>query len=468
MKRRHLVAPRVLLAILAVTSAAAAAQYPWARPSHRPNVILLSIDTLRADHLGCYGYGRDTSPQIDAFSREAVLFEETIAAAPSTLASHASIFTSLVVPHHGASFARRAALSPQQVTLTEILHEHGYETVSWNGGGQIDQMWGLDQGFESYITLVEATVTNEGASAGVGRVDHLDEKVDAALRWLDDRDGERPFFLFLHTYEVHHPYTPDPVLRADFGRFPTLLDDAVTVLDLQRFNSGMWMLEEADLEHIVASYDAEVRSTDRAFGRLLDGLRERGLYDGSLIVVTSDHGEEFGEHERVGWHSHSLYDELLRVPLLVRLPRGEHGGTRVSGQVAGIDVAPTILSVLDIGRPPIFQGQGLLGRVGVGTAPPPERFVLSARDTKKRPFHALRGAGWKWMRYRGLYDLRADPGETNDLRRVRTARQRKNAMRRRADRWLDARPRPAGVAVEPDKELSEQLRALGYIDKPAP
>jgi arylsulfatase A-like enzyme len=453
--RRRSLGARSAAALLAAALAAAAAWRP-ATSEPRPNVILISIDTLRADHLGCYGYRRPTSPNIDEFARHAVLFEKAIAAAPSTLPSHASMLTSLVVPHHGASYRRRVALAPQCLTLAEVLHAHGYVTESWNGGVQLDRVWGLDQGFDRYQSI--------GRSGPGGSADRFHTTVQAALTWLDRRGRGRPFFLFLHTYEVHAPYTPKPEFRDLFGRYPTRLGDKVSMADLRRFNRHVWPLGTGDLEHIVACYDAEIRSMDRAFGRLMDGLRDRGLDAHTLIVFTSDHGEEFGEHGSVGLHAHTLFHELLRVPLVVRRPRGEYGGARVGTQVSGIDVAPTILDAVGIDPPAVFEGRSLLPAIE-GTEPLPPLPTLSAMDGLGRL--AVRDGRWKLISPGGLYDLSADPGEQHNLRRANEAcRARRRIMREQVLAWAAARPAYRGPTVDPnlDEELGQRLRALGYTN----
>lgn len=450
-----------LVAVFAVVLSVGAAVRPPGPPPNPLNVILVSIDTLRADHLGCYGYPRETSPRIDAFSREAILFEEAIATASSTLPSHASMFTGLVPPHHGASFARSAALSPSILTLTEILRGGGYATASWNGGAQLSDVWGLDQGFDLYSSFGGAT------RAGGPEIDLTDDRLDrtvhAALDWIDRRRGERPFFLFLHSYEVHAPYTPSLALRGRFGRFDTRLTDRISIYELRQAKEGKASFGPEDLKHIVASYDAEIVSADLAFGLLLDGLRHRSLLDETVVVLTSDHGEEFGEHGVVGWHSHTLFDELLRVPLLIRLPEGRLGGSRVASQVSGIDVSPTILDALGRPSPAVFQGRSLMGLAegdGSGSA----RAVLSARDARKKNLISLRAGGWKWIRAGGLYDLSTDPGEIADLRGRPDLRARRAAMRRQADRWFHARRPAEPVTVTPNQEVESQLRALGYLE----
>ena len=462
---------------LAVALALAGAVGPRGGDAPLPlSVVLVSIDTLRADHLGCYGYEPPTSPRVDAFSQEALLFERSIAGAPSTLSSHAVMLTSLIPPHHGASIARSTALAPGHLTLAEILRGHGYATASWNGGIQLDALYGLDQGFDRYHS---ASREGRPETSAHGPLDRLEPAVAAGLGWIDGLAPGLPFFLFLHSYEVHHPYTPDPELRALFGRTATRLADEVSVEDLERFNRGEWELEPGDLEHVIAAYDAEIRSADRAFGQLVDGLRERGLLDRTVVLLTSDHGEELGEHGVVGWHSHTLFDELLHVPLLVRLPNGRRGGERVPEQVAGLDLAPTILAAVGIEPPPVFEGRSVLGLTR--GAPPDERKVLSARDLRE-PAHriSLRGGGWKWIRqdrFRRrdgerrwmedgqLFDLGRDPGETENVRDSSpSTRARERAMRRQAEAWAAARRPVAEAARTPDSTLTRQLRALGYLE----
>ena len=326
-------------------------------PAH--SVILISIDTLRADHLGCYGYPKPTTPAIDVFRRDAALFEQAIAHAPSTLPSHASMFTSLLPSHHGASVANSFGVDSEAITLTEILKAEGYATAAFNGGIQLDPIYGLDRGFDVYDAVRPSVAS---ADLLVDPVDMFDHAVDEAIHWIENIEINRRerFFLFLHTYELHHPYTPTPEALESIGAdYDGSLPKDISVDLLRRINDGDVELEPGDLEHIISSYDAELRSVDTAFGRLIDFLREEDLYDDAIIVFTSDHGEEFGERGFVGWHAHTLYDELLRVPLLVKLPGAEHGGASLEPQVRGIDVAPTILAALELDAPAEFEGVSL-------------------------------------------------------------------------------------------------------------
>ena len=422
-------------------------------------VVLISIDTLRPDHLGCYGYPRQTSPNLDAFRKDAVLFRHAFAHAPSTLASHAAILTSLLPPHHGASVDDLAV--PREVlTLAEVMREGGYSTASFNGGIQLDPAYGLDQGFDVYVS---AKPRSSIAETLVDETDHFSYQVEQARAWIEKQ--ARPFFLFLHTYEVHNPYTPRaPDLEFFQGDYHGDLPNRITVKLLSQFNQGKRALEARDRQHILDAYDAEIRSADRAFGRLVDLLRNLGIYDDALMVVTSDHGEEFSEHGQVGWHSHTLYDELLHVPLLVKLPGKARAGTTIEETVRGIDIAPTMLAALGRRAPSEFEGLDILAP---GPRPTGADEVWSRRDIRMLDARTLsdlvclRTPEWKLIDGR-LYNLRSDPGERKDV-----AAQQPEVVERLTERrreLLESRRLPRPQPAQINEELRQRLRALGYLD----
>jgi arylsulfatase A-like enzyme len=450
--RRRRATPRFALGVGALLGAgvlagpAGCARAPGPTP---PAVVFVSIDTLRPDHLGCYGYSRPTSPEIDRFREEAVLFTQAVAHAPSTLSSHASMFTSLLPPHHGASVLNRSAITPSATLLAEVLRDAGFATASFNGGGQLHPAWGLDRGFDVY----ESFAASDGSRLGE---DTFRERLTAAKDWVESVRAE-PFFLFLHTYEVHHPYTPDPERLAlmETG-YDGRLSGRISIRVLEKINAGTKALRPGDLDHIVAAYDAEISSADAGFSELLALLRELGRYDSSVIMLTSDHGEAFGERGRIGWHGDTLYDEQLRVPLVVRLPGGRLAGTTVDGQVRGVDLAPTILSLLGLPAPEEFSGAALDIAERVGAEP---RWALAEVDGSPNEL-SVRTPRWKWYRGR-LYDLAADPGEITDV-----APRRPEVEQDLAGRLADLmRSRaPAGeTPIEVDEDLQERLKALGYV-----
>ena len=441
-----------------------------------PTVILISIDTLRADRLGCYGCPAPTSPTVDRFREEAVLFEWAIAQAPSTLPSHATMLTSLLPENHGAFFSRRTALPPSLPTLATVMMAAGYRTAAFTGGGQIAPEFGLDRGFEIYGV-------NQGGA-------DFQAAVETGLEWLA-RDLGRPSFLFLHTYEVHHPYEPDSELLAIFeDGYDGVLPPWISKEDLERINRGEIAINDRDLDHIIAAYDAEIRSVDEAFAVLLAGLEELGLAEDTLVIFTSDHGEELGEHGVVGWHSHTLYDELLRVPLVIRFPQGRHAGTTVGAQVRLLDLAPTVLGEVGLEVPAEFEGVDL-ARVLTGLPTP-----LPAVSQLDLPLGenqvSLRTARWKlypraafagdpfadgspplavrgrnlvkrWRRPFALFDLLVDPEETGDVVGAHEGvsealRQTLSSLRKRR-----SKP-PAAPTVTVFATTEEWLRSLGYVE----
>lgn len=435
------------LAPLAIASALAVSCSGPSEPSAPTgqNVILISIDTLRPDHLGCYGYERPTSPHVDALRTDAVLFEQAIAQAPSTLPSHASILSSLVPQHHGASFSTRTALAGEVLTLTEILSAAGYATLSWNGGGQVSKEFGLDQGFDHYASL---------------RSDRFYDIVKRTNAWLDTEQTE-PFFLFLHSYEVHADYRPGRPYREMFstgydGHLPQRISQDL----LEAINQGRVSADERDVQHIIDLYDAEIRSMNAGLAHLVAKLEERDLYDDTLIVFTSDHGEEFTEHGKVGLHSHTLYDELLRVPLLIKLPGNQHAGATVTTPVRSIDIAPTVLDAVGLPIPDAFAGQSLLELAG-GEATAPSPPAISWQDlSPPARVESIRTSHFKLYRGR-LYDLAADPGETRDV----ASDLPEEVARLDADltgHLADHEPF-VGSLAELDDDLRQQLEALGYL-----
>jgi arylsulfatase A-like enzyme len=412
-----------------------------------PRVILISIDTLRFDHLGCTGYARPTTPNLDLFRRDAVLFSTAVAQASSTLASHASMLTSLLVPQHGASFKRGTGLDGGVATIAGELARHRIATVSFNEGGQLAPEYGLGRGFARY----------RSARVGPG-TSHFANEVDLTRRWLRSNSG-RAFFLFLHTYEVHHPYTPDARHLAEVEQPPYVgpLPGGVTPLDLlAEINQGVRHITAVDLRHIVATYDAQIRAMDDAFGALVTDLKAQGLYDETTIVFTADHGEEFGEHGWVGWHSHTLYDELVRVPLLIKYPHGMHGGGTVTRQVRSIDIAPTVLALLQIPPPRSFQGRDLTPLVG--GRPEAARYAVSNLDGGG--VASIRSTRWKLIRNH-LFDLRNDPGEKRDVA-MRFPEVAAWLAERRAV-LLAAAPDGHGPPAVPSDASKKSLDALGYV-----
>jgi arylsulfatase A-like enzyme len=408
------------------------------------NVVLISIDTLRPDHLGCYGYERPTSPNLDRFCAEAATFRQAIAQAPSTLHSHASMLSSLLPHHHQATWGGKTRLPAAAISLAEILQAAGYATAAFTGGGQMDRVFGLDQGFDTYIQPGE---------------EHFLGTARRGIEWIDQQ-GDSPFFLFLHSYEVHHPYDPSPDhLALVAPPYDGALPDDISIDLLREINRGERQIDKLDLEHIEVAYDGEVRSMDDGFGFLVAALRERGLFHDALIVFTSDHGEEFGEHGVVGWHSHTLYDELLKVPLVIRFPGGRLGGSVVDAQVRSVDIAPTILAALGLPSPETFVGVDLAA--WMSSTSRPALLAVSRLDRPPgRDVDSVRTEDWK-LYPPHLFQLNTSPQEYWD---VSVSRPDVVAdLRQRLEEAVTAREPLEPEQVVPDDATLEELRALGYI-----
>jgi arylsulfatase A-like enzyme len=415
------------------------------------NVLLISIDTLRHDALGCTGGREGISPHLDELARQSVVFEQAIAQAPWTLPSHAALLTSLYPSQLDLGrFGETKPVSPAATRISDVLQRAGFQTFAIVAGGFLLPELGFGQGFDSF----DPRGTNMRLTA------------DKFVERLDELDRERPFFAFLHTYDVHK-YNPPAEDRA---KFVTVTDSALSKLPATRVaeilqdNSSQEIVRAyGDLERKYARelYDAAVHSVDRELGRVFAALRERGLDANTLIIVTSDHGEEFWEHGRTG-HGFNLHDENLRVPLFVRDPR--RGANRVAAQVRLIDVAPTIAARCSLAAPAHWQGVDLSPLEDGATRDLPA-FAESAhlpykcfRSTERKLVVSLRRP------FRPLYELESDPHEAVD--RFDPANETHQKMALALKRWIietagDTRFRGAGT-VTLDENAARELQQLGY------
>jgi len=437
----------------------------------RYNVVLVSIDTLRADHLPMYGYARDTSPNLRRrVAEQGLVFENAYSHSPKTGPSHMSLLTGLLPDAHGvknvAEGEENRALSPGIETLASILKRNGYHTAAFTERGHVVAELGFDRGFDVF-------------EAGGGARGIFKNGIDAVEMFAAD-----PFFLFLHTYEVHDPYTPPKGFReiwADPDYSGSIISDSN---ELSAAAGGEWAARHevfwdhvdaespADVQHLRDLYDGSIRFVDKWIGALIDQLEELGELDRTLLIVLSDHGEEFLEHG--GFLHETNYQELLHVPLVMRLPadlaRGRRG-RRVESVVRLVDVEPTVLEVLgiDAQHDPVHVGNSVLGLVGGEAKSAP---VLSAWP-RERQF-AYRKGDWKiiWSEPEPgragsleLYDLAADPDERKDLAQDEPERAAEllatlKGARDACRAYLQSVQ--AGEAFEPDPEMLSDLGALGY------
>lgn len=418
----------------------APAETPAGLAAPRPNLLLVTLDTTRADRLGCYGARDASTPNLDRIAREGVLAERAVAVAPITLPSHASILTSLFPPRHGVRDNSDFRLPEAVTTLAEHLKGHGYRTAAAVGSYMLSSVFGVAQGFDRYDEPRPFAADAGPRGVGVRFREILErpasEVTDAAFSALAGA-GERPFFLWTHYFDPHADYRPPPPYAERFQARP---------------------------------YDGEIAYTDAEVGRLLGALGKQGLLDSTLVVVTADHGESLGEHGELT-HGLFVYQATLRVPLLMRWPGVLPAGRRLAAAVSVADIAPTVLELM--GLPPLPDAQG-------------QSFAAAARGGPEReqgPVYAeslLPERAYGWCRLVSiersslklieapepeLYDLAADPNETRNLASARPADAADLSKRLRE--MLEAFGVEETSAPMPlDEEQRARLRSLGYLPSP--
>jgi arylsulfatase A-like enzyme len=437
---------------------------------HPRNAILISIDTLRPDYLGCYGHPRDTSPTLDALAQAGVRFEDVTAAAPWTLPSHATMLTGLYPNHHGVKH-HQTRLSDKIVTLTEEFAAAGYQTFAvvntHNVGAPEFQ---LGQGFapEHFRYIIETE--DDPKTLKLKTFNSGDMVVATAKELLLARDEDKPFFLFLHFYDVHTDFTPRNEYRERFVEpYAGRLTGSTT--QLVRVRNGEETLGENDLRWLREMYEAEIRQLDDLLGRFFGWLDDQDLADESLFVITSDHGEEFQEHGSV-LHGRTQYQEVLRIPLLVRGP-GVPAGQVISTPVHGVDVTPTILGLMGLSSSQPRDGLdvSVLWKGGEGGSLPPRLFFSEADHNNRVDGKDVYDI--KKMVRRGsekllldthtsaieLYDLASDGAEKHDRAALDPARAQ--SLRAELEQFLKGAVE--GEAIPPQSEEERRrLEALGY------
>jgi arylsulfatase A-like enzyme/Tfp pilus assembly protein PilF len=397
------------------------------------NLLIITLDTTRADRIGAYGNRNIETPMIDRLASEGVLFEQAMASAPLTLPAHSSIFTSHYPPEHGVRDNGGFFLAPSQLTLAEILKDQGFRTGAAVGAYVLDGKWGLNQGFETYI--------DDFNFAGIGGFGLGDikrpgnEVVDKALPWLERVKGER-FFAWLHFYDPHFPYTSPEPYKTRYEDHP---------------------------------YNGAIAFTDAQVARVIGFLEQNGLLDRTIVVVMGDHGEGLDQHGE-GTHGFFIYESTTRVPFIIRAPFDLMRGRRVADPVRSVDVLPTVLDMLGVQAPK--------GIAGVSLAP----LMTGARQSLDLEGYAealypLHHYGWSELRaWRAgrfkvidaprpeLYDLQEDPGESRNLYAERRSVADTMIARLRAQEREAGDGGPARQATpEIDPEARARLAALGYV-----
>lgn len=419
----------------------------------RCNVLLISIETLRADHMGCYGYGRDTTPFIDSLAAQGFLFENVFAPRGWTWPSLTSMLTSM---YPSSTNVRRGGqlLDPGMPTVSSVLNENGYATSAFLTNFCVAGDYGFSESF-------------------CRRLD--DERITSdAIGWLEAHKDEK-FFLWLHYFAPHKPYQPpgeyDVFTGEDYGGVYNGSNEQNDHVFKNRVNLSL-----KDLDQVVSLYDGEILYADSQAKKVYEALGEMGLLDDTIVVVTSDHGEDLYQHNHYFYHQCSVYDSSLRIPLIIRLPGGRRGGERAGGIAENIDLAPTLLDLLGVAEPPSFEGESLTPLMSSENAASEFSFALSEWEEN---ISSIRTGEWRYIynpgnistlcapnrtsypvEFEELYNHATDPNETTNV--AEEFPEIAFALRERLLRLYPPRP---GLrdALAADNETLRRLEELGYL-----
>lgn len=411
----------------------------------QPNILWIVMDTVRADHLSCYGYARQTTPYIDSIASEGALFAHCLSSASWTVPSHASMFTGLLPDGHNTD-ENHQWLDQGFDTVAEVLHSCGYRTFSYSNNVQVGPMTNLTQGFGTIETTIEGQVQPRLETSDYLAVSRLEKRLERVLpdegaartnevvfNWIEDgQESESPFFMFINYMEAHTPYDPPE------GHAEQFLPDGIDLNQARDVPQYYWpyyfdpsRMTESNMAALRGLYDGDLSYLDEKIGELMDYLEQQGILDSTLVIITSDHGEEFGEHKLLN-HNFGLYDTLIHVPLIVRYPPLFEAGKSVTEQVQLVDLFPTLLEAAGISYEADIQGHSLLHLDGSESRP-----ALSMQETPAsmlgvlhtypqfdsspyaRELKALSVDGYKFIwasdgRHE-LYDIVNDPGELTNL-----------------------------------------------------
>jgi len=443
------------------------------------NVILISLDTVRPDHLGCYGYQRNTSPAIDSLATDSVLFKNSYSTTSWTLPGHVSLLTSLDCRNHQVYFPLQK-MNPDVLTLADILRTEQFYCAAFTGGGYLSETYGFSKGFDSYQ---EIRLHGDQAI----RFDEAERLAQLSSRWLED-NKDKNFFLFLHTYQPHDPYANFSPSGREFLEEDAEWDQVkMGILLDERGGRFYSQFSEKEKQNIIALYDGDLKYTDTFFVQpIMDKLKELGLYEKSLIILTSDHGEEFFDHE--AWlHDHSIYDEGTKIPLIIKFPDTEHKGRQIEDIARITDIVPTILDQLRIKiKDTRFDGASLFPLLN-GKEKTQRTFVsdLALREFEMAPtVISINKDNFKFIlnkktsspyvkrmarNFNGsqieLYDLEKDPRETKNLAANIAYRDLCFEFLRKINRLYEQADemKKGKDEVTLDQSLRERLKALGYI-----
>jgi arylsulfatase A-like enzyme len=431
------------------------------------SVLLITIDTLRPDHLGAYGYHRETSPNIDALAAEGTLFEEAFTYWPKTRGSFAAMLTGRYASQsgYGKTHPLLVGFNP---TLASVLQEAGYDTVAIVDNANVAASLGYGKGFRVYReTWEEAALETE--------MDRTRATTEAAVEFLAGAQADRPFLLWLHYVNPHTPYTPPPPFDSAFLDARAAEGPSLPVVDsLEGGIPRRWAVPEQDrLAWYVAQYDGEIAAVDAEVGRVLEAFRASAVRDTTVVALTSDHGESLGEHDYYFDHGRNLFDPSLRVPLILVVP-GAPAGLETPVLASTLDLVPTLLDAVKVSYPSGLAGRSLLPVVAGKEAPGRSRLfaqndpnLTATLDSRFKLVATPEGEGARLE----LFDRSNDPGETRDVSADHPAelqhqRAELEGFQARADREWEGLREELGKASGEERlspEACERLRALGYV-----
>lgn len=400
--------------------------------STRPNVVIVTIDTLRADHVGCYGYRAGQTPNIDSLAHSSTLFTHAYTPVPITLPAHSALFTGSFPMATGMHDFSGNKLPSSAVTLATVLRQHNYSTAAFLGAAVLDSRFGLDQGFDTYFDHFDFSRLDETSLDMVKRSG--DQVMDNVLDWLRT-NPRQPFFLWVHLYDAHYPYTPPEPYASRFATRP---------------------------------YDGEIAFADAQVGRLMVRLKDLGVYDGAVLVLAADHGEGLGDHGEKT-HGFFVYNSTLHVPLLIKVPGA--ASKTIDQETSLVDVMPTVLQALQLPVPVGVQGRSLLseilGKPSSGASNLYAESYLPLLHFHWSPLRALQSGGMKYIDAPRpeLYDTRADPQETRNLLagKQSVAHEMHEELQAMVRRYTPAGGDGTRESVPTDPALADRLRSLGYV-----
>lgn len=419
----------------------------WTNRVEQPNIILILVDTLRKDRLGFYGHDRNTSPNLDRLAGTSVVYENAFSQAPWTLPSVAAMLTSQYPSALGIENFRRR-IPDSAVFLQEILSDHGYTTHAIVSHTFIGSQWGFDRGFDTFESF-----------AGGHRVVTSEAVTEAALQIVDQMN-EQPTFLMVHYFDPHYLFIEHEDFR--FSGTPPEAESEWWVMPHRQLNYRAYrgMISAAQRDYLFDLYDSEIAYTDFHIGRLLDRLASAGLLDSSIVIFTSDHGEEFMDHDGMG-HGTKLFNELINVPLVIKWP-GSSDSIRSRRNVALVDLLPTLLDYLDIALHPDVAGVHLRDRDSQQPIISENRrhrdFTAVIQDRSKLIYNAQ-------TETIDFFDLESDSLELEPLDRIGASEWLLAELESFRDRYrTEDAQQPTGDEVEITEEQRRQLEALGYVD----